>query len=244
MLSASSDTSEAPATKTFSSDLISRCLGVQIHSPGGLPQKIQAATIGLVAIAITFFVGHWSSDIYSFMFPDAAQQRAEALQKVIADKVNSIEQLSRKITDNLSGSENALGLGLKSDTDRLLDAIEELRPELQAAGKIGGDASRLFAEAKQNELNRQRFSVASDFVIPSGQGATVCPDRYIFGIRSSVNTSIEATLSGGGTSTTSALQPGNSLTLKNAEGKVIQVGYQGKFGENENALYGFSVICP
>ncbi len=74
-------------------------------------------------------------------------------------------------------------------------------------------------------------------MILSGQGATVCPDGYIFGMRHRDDTSITAVLSGGGLRTEQALQPGGSLVLTKASGGLVQVGYQG----NMETRYSLSV---
>lgn len=221
-----------------------RCIGIDLPSSGGIKQKILVTLSAAVLAVVSFFAGHGGDAIYNWLFPDAAQMRVQQLQEMIATKTENIEKLSERISSQISSGGNDLAENAISDASKLVAALRDLQPDLASVGKIADDTSRTFVEAKQKELNRQGFSVSSDFLIQPGQGATVCIDRYIFGITANGTTAVSATLSGNGTYTGGSLQPGNSLTLKNAEGKSIQVGYQGKFGEDGNVRYGFSVICP
>lgn len=228
--------------KSFFTYII-RFFGLKLRSPGGKKEKFLAI---FSAVAI-FSVGSVSnigvSKLIDFFFPDATQSSLVALQEKIQEKVSNIQAISESITDQISVVNGKLGANLKSDIERLKEAVTNLGPDIAHVGTVSGEAVRLFTESKQNDIEKRNFSVLSDFVVPSGQGATVCPDRYTFSMKETFGTSIEGALSGGGDQARSALAPGGSVSLKTANGNIVQVAYQSKYGEGKGATYGFSVFC-
>jgi len=220
-------------------------LGLQLRPPGGLKEKFLAIFAVTILSTCSYLANSGMDGIKEFFFPDMVQERMQAAQKNIEQKVNNIEQISKSISDRISSVDDKVGYQIKSDLSLLKQAIDDLQPEIAIAGKIGGDAVRRFAEAKQNELESLGFSTSSDFLLSLGEGATVCVDGYVFGIRPAVGSvAIEASLSGGGKTITSAIQPGGSLVLEKPNKEIIQVAYQGRYVAGKEARYGFSVICP
>lgn len=217
--------------------------GLKLRSPGGKKEKFLAIFSAIIIFAIGSVSNIGMTKLSDSLFPDEVQQDLVATQEKIQEKVNNIEAIGKSITDKISVVDGKLSANLNSDVERLKEAVTNLKPDIAHVGTVSGEAVRLFTEAKQNDIKKRNFSVLSDFVVPSGQGATVCPDRYTFSMKETVGTSIEAALSGGGDQTRSALAPGGSIYLKTATGNIVQVAYQSKYGEGRDATYGFSVFC-
>jgi hypothetical protein len=225
------------------SNSIFRWLGIQLRPPGGIWQKISAILAASTLLIIGFVANRTLDGITDYLFPDATLHQVLTTQEIISNKVSSIESLSASISKQVEDGESYLSKSLQSDTELLVSELKELRTAVQTSVEVGGRAAKSFAEAKGAELLSQNFSKQSDFMLLSGQGATVCPDGYIFGMRYRDDTSIIAVLSGGGLRTEQVLQPGGSLVLTKASGGLVQVGYQGKYGNENSPLFGFSVIC-
>ena len=233
---------EAKNKISFFTNVI-RFFGLRLRSPGGKKEKFLAMFSALVIFSVGSLSNIGMSKLIDFLLPDPAQGSLVALQEKIQEKVSKIQAIGESITDQISVVDSKLGENLKSDIARLKDAVTSLRPDVANVGAVSGEAVRLFTELKQNDIEKRKFSVLSDFVVPSGQGATVCADRYTFSMKGTTGSSIEGALSGGGDETRSALSPGSSVFLKTANGNIVQVAYQSKYGEGKDATYGFSVFC-
>lgn len=233
---------EENSERTFLSYVIS-FFGLKLRSPGGKKEKLLAIFSAVIIFSIGSVSNIGMTKLIDFFIPDEAQKDLVATQEKIQEKVNDIEAIGKSITNQVSVVDGKLSANLNSDIERLKEAVANLKPDIAYVGTVSGNAVRLFTEAKESDIKKRNFSVLSDFVVPSGQGATVCPDRYTFSMKEAVGTSIEAALSGGGDQTRSALAPGSSIYLKTATGNIVQVAYQSKYGEGRDATYGFSVFC-
>lgn len=242
-MSLSSDVAEHNLSRQSVSNSIFRWLGIQLKPPGGLKEKAMAVSAATTLLVCGFAANRGLEMASDYLFPDATLDQVITAQGVISDKVSRIEALSETISKQVGNTESYLGKSLQLDTEILISEIKGLQAEVLHVAELGGNAAKSFADAKRSELLAQKFSKQSDFVLPSAQGATVCPERYIFGFQKATNSTISATLSGDGTQITQALQPGSSLTLNKSAGGFVQVGYQGRYGTENNPLYGFSVIC-
>ncbi|MFS8049432.1 hypothetical protein [Rhizobium sp. BR 314] len=242
IVSSNGNSIDENSKRTFLNYVIS-FFGLELRSPGGRKEKILAIFSAIIVFSIGSVSNIGLTKLSDFFFPDATQKSLVATQEKIQEKVTNIEAIGKSITNQISAVDGKLSANLNSDIERLKEAVTSLQPDIAYVGTASGEAVRLFTEVKQNDIKKRNFSVLSDFVVPSGQGATVCPDRYIFSMKEAVGTSIEAALSGGGGQTRSALAPGDSVYLKTATGNIVQVAYQSKYGEGKDATYGFSVFC-
>lgn len=219
-------------------------LGLKLNPPGGPKQKAQAAAVALLLLVGGFVANKALETASDNLFPDSAKIKAETLQENISDKVQSIELLSEKIHAGLSNLDAETSEAIERDTRNLMTAIESLRPDILAAQALGNDAARQFADAKLRDLSKAGFSTSADFVIPTGGGATVCSDGYVFGTGpSNIGNEIRASLSGPeGRDGPHSISPGQSVRVETNRG-LVQVSLQ-DIDVNGSGQQGFSVNCP
>ncbi|NSZ14616.1 hypothetical protein G6L61_22880 [Agrobacterium fabrum] len=242
-MSLSPDYVEELSTSNRNTKTILHWFGIELRSPGGFWQKVQFITAISTITICSFFANQAINAAYEFFVPDRERINAKEVQKEIAERVVNIEMLSSSISGKLERGNELRSEELRGDTEKLLAEIRALQPEIYVAGNIASRAQFLFTETKKAEMQRQSFSTVSDFLLPSGQGATVCPEAYVFGMTSYGETAVSARLSGDGSSTGGVLEPGGALMIRKKDGGVVQVVYQGKYGEPHSARYGFSINC-
>lgn len=220
-------------------------IGLRLRPPGGPKQKAMAATFALTLLVGGFVADRVLDMASDSLFPDTAAIRAETLQNTIAGKVQSIESLSGKIYAELDGIDGEAAASIERDTKALMLAIDSLRPDILTAQSLSNDAARRFADAKQRDLATAGFSTEADFVVPLGDGATVCPDGYVFGTSTanSGTSEVLASLSGPhGKHPQVWIAPGEAVEVNTPDG-VVRVSLQ-SFDSNGSGLMGYSVNCP
>lgn len=225
------DSVEAPQYKT----------DPESPSDSGIKKKITAGPAASGIFLLGFVAETGLTTVKEIVFPSQSEARALQIQENLDAKAASIEALSQSIQERLKAAEDENGLA--KDTQQLLAAIDDLRPDIYAAADLSRSTVTRLITAKGNAITTTGASTISEFDLRVNHGATVCRQGYTFGfsIGSFANV-INGSLSGSGKSTGKLMNPGESISLNDPSGGVVAVNYRG-FSDEQNGLYGFDVDC-
>lgn len=206
-------------------------------------RKIMASISGVVVFVIGFVANEGLGELKDRLMPDQAEAQAQRIRESIDKKTDTIAKISAQMQSRLE----AMGGDpqLAKDTQELLAAINALNPDLRDAAEMGSTTVNRLISAKNTDLDRRGFSTTPDFLLPSGGGATVCPERYSFGFYDVDPSTPQVTvrLSGDQQDTNDRNRnPGGSVYLDTPDGGLVEVGYVG-VSDAQNGIYGFNVIC-
>jgi len=192
------------------------------------------------ASGLAMFILGWAGTIAldtfkNYMLPDPYQARAEALRDEIKGRAASIES-------KLATLKTADGEEFQATAAAILSEIEALKPDIaQFATQADRMTARLI-NAKSTELASTGQSGQADFILPSGGGVTLCPERFTMGFNNvSYNNSVDVRLSRNGKSEEGRITPGQTVRMDSDE-TALAVSYLGQIPDADAHRFNFTCL--
>jgi hypothetical protein len=216
----------------------------------GVRPKLVAAASGSLVFLLGWFASEGLDASRDYFFPDTYEVRADAVRAELQRKSDSISEIVTSMRSDLDAlregaGEDGAAQALVARAEALIEEATALRPAVAEAADLSAALDSAVQAGKRRALAAQGFSREVDFALGYDEGATVCPERFAFGIWSASNGNLRAQLSRDAETTTVAdLSPGQAVTVAGRD-SAATVRYVGIVGRPEEASqrFGFDVAC-
>lgn len=192
------------------------------------------------ASGLAMFVFAWAGTnvldtVKNIVMPDPYQARAEALRDEIKGRAASIES-------KLETLKTADGEEFKATAAAILSEIEALKPDIaQFASEADKMTARLI-DAKSTELASTGQSGQADFILPSGGGVTLCPERFTMGFNNvGHDNSVVVRLSRNGEGEEGRITPGQTVRMDSGD-TALAVSYLGETADDDTHRFNFTCL--
>lgn len=209
--------------------------------------------LGASGASLLFLIGWFAEEGLTWAkatyWPDDYQARAEAVREELSAKSDAIRDLTNRMAEDLAGLKagSADGAALEdflAKAEQLMQRTEELRPVVASAADFSGEMAEVYASAKASEIARLGYSTKADFTLVNNQGASICAERFSFGVSTWYNDDdVTAKLSyRDDEEYASVFKPGDSMSVESPSTKAT-VTYIGPVGQGDDRQLGFNVEC-